>query len=378
MPLLEQAKKYGMPLVLSFFSLKENVFLNTAHADAKGLEASSNAVLKPYHYLFAGKKITLIDGKAVQQNLFKYRDPLALELLKTAAAIAALPFSLVIGVALKSLSFLSSSARQHHYAILSAMRSMPSPAITSAALFSGREAERMIQRVPRPFHEPTLQQNKDLSPLLENVFPAQQKEIAALPKTLSKDILALKELGALLDAYRIPWWVDCGTLLGVYRHEGIIPWDHDIDVAILQEHHDSVLSLMQLPAFAKNYRIMDWSPADQPKSLLKLYVKETGSLIDIYHYRIDKDTITYLSPYYAKWYMPHFLKIREEFCKVTQPLSVVFPLQTAQFDGVTVHVPQQHEVHLKGIYQGELRPAKIWDAEHRKYRNVSGHPYWKC
>jgi hypothetical protein len=374
MPLLEQAKKCGMPLVLSFFSLKENVFLNTAHAEAKGLEALSNAVLTPYHYLFAGKKITIVNGKTVKQTLCHYPDPLTIELVKTAAAIAALPFSLVIGIALKSSSFLSSNTRQHHYAILSAMRSIPSIK-DSTAFFSQQQAQRTIHRVPRPSHEPTLKQKKELSPLLNNVSAAQQKEIAALPTALSKDILALKDLGALLDAYRIPWWVDCGTLLGVYRHEGIIPWDHDIDVAVLQEQHDTVLSLMQLPAFAKKYRIMDWSPADEPKSLLKLYVKETGSLIDIYHYRIDKDTITYLSPYYAKWYMPHFLKIREEFWKVTQPLSVVFPLQTAQFDGVAVHVPQQYEVHLKGIYQGDLRPAKIWDG--RKYKNVPGHPYWE-
>lgn len=42
----------------------------------------------------------------------------------------------------------------------------------------------------------------------------------------------LKHVISVLDFLKINYWADGGTLLGLYRHGGPIPWDDDIDLAV--------------------------------------------------------------------------------------------------------------------------------------------------
>ncbi len=47
----------------------------------------------------------------------------------------------------------------------------------------------------------------------------------------------------ILDANDISYWIGYGTLLGAYRHGGIIPWDDDADICIWQKDVDKLLNL---------------------------------------------------------------------------------------------------------------------------------------
>jgi hypothetical protein len=59
--------------------------------------------------------------------------------------------------------------------------------------------------------------------------------------TPKEKVLAMQTLDAFvqaLNASDILWFLYGGTLLGSYRHHGIIPWDDDMDLAVAWDHRN--------------------------------------------------------------------------------------------------------------------------------------------
>lgn len=104
----------------------------------------------------------------------------------------------------------------------------------------------------------------------------------------------LKIVSTILDDNNITYWLIGGTLLGGIRHKGFIPWDDDMDIAILKDDYDKAMKALQenLPddlflqtlETDKDY-IIPWIKVKDNNSYLKEYRPgnyHKGIFIDIF------------------------------------------------------------------------------------------------
>ena len=73
----------------------------------------------------------------------------------------------------------------------------------------------------------------------------------------------LDKVERICKANGLKYFADSGTLIGTIRHEGYIPWDDDIDLAMLREDYETFLKVapgelkehlvLQTPYREKNY-----------------------------------------------------------------------------------------------------------------------------
>lgn len=345
-----------MPLVCSYHTLCDDPFLNISINEASGLEKVGDAFLAPFQYIFAGQEAKQNpDGSWTLQQRFDYESNFW---IKATASTLSLPPSLVLGTAVKGLSFLNQQTRAQYASLIAYQKSS--------------------------IIKPNLQLYKDLGLEIEPSNQAKwadSQQYARRPgdeNHLRAEKEALQHIGQLLTQEQIPWWVDCGTCLGAYRYGGVIPWDGDIDVAVLLPDFENVRkALNQLDP--EKYIVQNWSGRDRPYTYLKVYVRETGKTIDIYHFRIDPDTRTlnYVLALENNLFFPSWWKIREQRFLVPAPYEMVFPLKKGLFDGVEVYLPNQTEPYLQRCYGENLAPAKLYDPTTNYYEKDLSHPYWQ-
>jgi len=343
-----------LPLVCSYFTLTTSIFFNVSAQNGTGLEWAGNALLAPVQYLLAGKEaIEKPDGSWEFVQRFDYKNAFW---IKTASSVIALPPSFLLGSAVKGLSFVDKKARGHYAAIQAAMSSQKTHSHLAY------------------YQEMGLQVGK----AMETLLPQGHERRPGDEQVLAIEKEALREITALLNGANIPWWVDCGTCLGAYRYGGVIPWDSDVDIAVLLPDFENVRhALNQLDP--SKYIVQDWSSREHPDSYLKVYIRKSNSLIDIYHFAIHPETkqLCYILSLETNMFFPEWWKVRERRFTVPVAFDTVFPLKRGTLDGVEVFVPNDTKKYLQRYYGENLDPVKIYDTATGQYEKDLSHPYWQ-
>jgi hypothetical protein len=344
---------WGLPVVTVYHHLCGNVFLNTAASDASGLEKAGNMMLAPVQFLMAGKVAILDEGKYRLEQKFDYNKTL---ILKSTTAILSIPISLPVGSLLKGIGYFSRETRQRHGAIAHAFTS---PDVKSNLAY--------YKSVGIALHDSV----EALEPPAYGRRPGEESNLL-----LEKDLL--REITKLFKESSIPFWLDCGTCLGAYRYGGAIPWDGDIDLAVLSPDFDNIVHVLQ-KLDSQKYHVQDWSNRCRPKTYIRVYIKENHNYIDLYHFGIDpkmKRVASILS-YEHSAFMVESWKVRERRFTVPSSFDTVFPLKKANFDGIEVYVPNNTKKYLQERYGDNISPARIYNDVTGEYEKDLSHPYWQ-
>ena len=108
--------------------------------------------------------------------------------------------------------------------------------------------------------------------------------------------LALRELIAVCDKYGLEYFVYGGTLLGVEKYNGIIPWDDDIDVALPRDSYNKLLKLGD-KVFSSDYFLQTpYNCKKSPFPYTKLRVRGT-KYVEYINRNIDIESGIYIDIY---------------------------------------------------------------------------------
>ena len=119
----------------------------------------------------------------------------------------------------------------------------------------------------------------------------------------------LKETIKIFEDNHIDYWICHGTLLGIIRDDDLIPWDHDIDIAVWdnQEIKDKIKKLMLTNFFHLKDKFLI-------KDDLLTFTKTGGREIDINFYKVKGEGPNKIA--YIEWFVP-----KNNFFKLIDALS---------------------------------------------------------
>ena len=215
-----------------------------------------------------------------------------------------------------------------------------------------------------------------------------------------------KEIIYLLNKSKINYWLCHGTLLGIIRDNELIPWDHDIDIAVWKQKNlkEKFKKIMK----ENNFQLKEKYLIDDD---LLTFIKDGGREIDINFYEKKNSGNDLIA--FVRWFVPKnfLMKLVEaisesdnysgkgkwlikkfNFCAnlfkiirkklieknkfykqigYTQPYRLLEEFKDVRFEDIIVRVPHLSEEYLQYVY------GKNWKKPLKNYNWIKDSPSTK-
>lgn len=216
-----------------------------------------------------------------------------------------------------------------------------------------------------------------------------ETDIANLKRGQEKMTRMLREFDRVCRKYGLSYWCMGGTLIGTLRHAGWVPWDGDLDVAMIDSDYEVLFSVapFELPKdmWLKDKRndkhhSREHAQIRDLNSCYDKYIKmprksHGGLCLDIFLYKKKYDR---LIAYPNVHISPHDRSYHYNF---------IFPLKEMKFEDISVYIPNNYEqysinswksyppplphLYMRMPHEGRIIPDKACPWHKTEYPNLS-------
>jgi len=138
------------------------------------------------------------------------------------------------------------------------------------------------------------------------------------------------------------YWLDYGCLLGAVRHQRLILWDHDLDIAVTSKAYNRLFEL-----YRAGYKLADGFQWYYNEESQYLQIRMGDVWIDIVQYAHDLKRSVF-QPVLHEYYISD-PDNREEYCPPI-PDKAVMPLRSAPLWDRTYPIPNDPDTYLRVVY----------------------------
>jgi len=155
-----------------------------------------------------------------------------------------------------------------------------------------------------------------------------------------------------LSKYNITYWLDAGTLLGSFRHQRIIPWDTDGDIALTCDGVFKFSQILQKYPLPDDYLVILRVGPHQDVIPMKIADKRNGFYIDIIKWFPTNNKIALFWPAWCA-------KCRGRPPTAMVDIDTLFPLASCPFGDAMYSCPNKVSSYLSYWYVSTSVPRKF-------------------